>query len=180
MQPEAEFNSWDYLDNVDLLQEVSPTILKRIDRKVGLHAGKSIGSHFKVVASFEGFNNDDEFSNNKTFLSSDTLDHLKINGYRTGLNFSMNDNRVVKIKEGLTEIVVATHFGYSGATATMKYVPGYPVGNIYGSTYLRYYGSKPDDKINVDKSLPLVIAATGVNRGWPVRDGTQRILCFWC
>jgi hypothetical protein len=24
--------------------------------------------------------------------------------------------------------------------------------------------------------LPLVIAATGVNRGWPVRDGTQRIL----
>lgn len=92
------------------------------------------------------------------------------------LNFSMNDNRVVKIKEGLTEIVVGTHFGYSGATATMKYVPGYPVGNIYGSSYQRYYGSKTDDKINVDKSLPLVIAATGVNRGWPVRDGTQRIL----
>lgn len=92
------------------------------------------------------------------------------------LNFSMNDNKVVKIKEGLTEIVVASHFGYSGATATMKYVPGYPVGNIYGSTYQRYYGTKPDDKINVDKSLPMVIAATGVNRGWPVRDGTQRIL----
>jgi TonB-linked SusC/RagA family outer membrane protein len=92
------------------------------------------------------------------------------------LNFSMNDNRVVKIREGLTEIVVGSHFGYSGATATMKYVPGYPVGNIYGSSYQRYYGSKPDDKINVDRSLPLVIAATGVNRGWPVRDGTQRIL----
>jgi len=92
------------------------------------------------------------------------------------LNFSANKNKVVKIKEGLTEIVVGSHFGYSGATATMKYVPGYAVGNIYGSSYQRYYGNKPDDKINVDKSLPMVIAATGANRGWPVRDGTQRIL----
>src|SRR6185436_6726309 len=30
------------------------------------------------------------------------------------LNFSANKNRVVKIREGLTEIVLATHFGYSG------------------------------------------------------------------
>jgi hypothetical protein len=92
------------------------------------------------------------------------------------VNFSRNRNKVVKIREGLTEIVVASHFGYSGATATMKYVPGFPVGNIYGSSYLRYYGTKTDDKINVDNSLPLVIAASGVNAGWPVRDGTQRIL----
>jgi hypothetical protein len=58
----------------------------------------------------------------------------------------------------------------------MKYVPGYPVGNIYGASYQRYYGTKTDDKINVDNSLPWVIATTGTNAGFPVRDGTQRIL----
>ena len=92
------------------------------------------------------------------------------------LNLSRNRNEVVKIREGLTEIVLASHFGYAGSTATMKYVPGDAVGNIYGSSYLRYYGTKTDDKTTVDNSLPLVIAATGSNRGFPVRDGTQRIL----
>ena len=92
------------------------------------------------------------------------------------LNFSRNRNKVLSIREGLTEIVLASHFGYSGSTATMKYVPGYPVGNIYGSSYSRYYGSKIDDKITVDGSLPLIIASTGSNAGFPVRDGTQRIL----
>jgi TonB-linked SusC/RagA family outer membrane protein len=92
------------------------------------------------------------------------------------LNFSRNRNKVVRIREGLTEIVLASHFGYAGSTATMKYVPGYAVGNIYGSSYSRYYGSKTDDGVTVDHSLPLVIAATGSNAGFPVRDGTQRIL----
>jgi TonB-linked SusC/RagA family outer membrane protein len=92
------------------------------------------------------------------------------------INFARNRNEVVSIREGLTEIVVGSHFGYSGATATMKYVPGYAVGNIYGSSYQRYYGNKTDDKINIDHSLPIVIAATGTNAGFPVRDATQRLL----
>jgi hypothetical protein len=83
---------------------------------------------------------------------------------------------VVSIREGLTEIVLASHFGYSGSTATMKYIPGQPVGAIFGSSQLRYYGTKADDKLTVDRSLPLVIATTGSNRGFPVRDATQRIL----
>lgn len=92
------------------------------------------------------------------------------------LNFSRNRNKVLSIREGLTEIVVGTQFGYIGSSATMKYVPGYAVGNIYGSSYQRYYGTKEDDKVNVDHSLPLVIANTGTNAGFPVRDGTQRLL----
>ena len=92
------------------------------------------------------------------------------------LNFSRNRNKVIALREGLAEIIVGTHFGYAGSTASMKYVTGYPVGNIYGTSYLRYYGAKPDDKINVDKSLPNVIAVTGTNRGFPMRDATQRIL----
>jgi TonB-linked SusC/RagA family outer membrane protein len=96
--------------------------------------------------------------------------------WEASINFTRNRNKVLKIREGLTEIVVGSHFGYSGATVTMKYVPGYAVGNIYGSSYLRYYGSKEDDKVTVDRSLPLVIGTSGSNAGFPVRDGTQRIL----
>ena len=92
------------------------------------------------------------------------------------LNFSRNRNNVVSIKEGLTEIVVGSWFGYVGSDATMKYIPGYPVGNIYGTSYQRYYGSKTDDGMTVDNSLPLIIANSGTGAGFPVRDLTQRIL----
>src|SRR5690606_10622633 len=97
-------------------------------------------------------------------------------GWDVTLNYSRNRNKVVEIVEGLTEIVVGDWFGYVGATATMKYVPGFPVGNIYGTSYQRYYGNKTDDGITVDNSLPFVIANTGSNSGFPVRDLTQRIL----
>ncbi len=93
-----------------------------------------------------------------------------------GINFTRNRNEVLSIREDLTEIVVGSQFGYAGSSVTMKYVPGAPVGNLYGSTFQRYYGNKPDDGTTIDNSLPLVIASTGSNRGFPVRDGTQRIL----
>ena len=88
------------------------------------------------------------------------------------VNFSANKNRVVSLNEGLKEIVIGSQFGYASSDATIKYVPGYAVGNIYGTSYQRYYGGKADDGINVDKDLPVVIGANG----FPVRDVTQRLL----
>ncbi len=96
--------------------------------------------------------------------------------WEASLNFSANKNRVVKIREGLTEIVVASHFGYFGSSATMKYVPGYAVGNIYGTSYLRYYGGKADDGTSLYGDLPIVIETSGNNAGFPKRDLQQRIL----
>jgi TonB-linked SusC/RagA family outer membrane protein len=96
--------------------------------------------------------------------------------WETTVNFARNRNKVVSIVEGLKEIVVGDWFGYVGATATMKYIPGYPVGAIYGTSYQRYYGNKTDDKMTIDRSLPIVIASTGSNRGFPTRDLTQRML----
>lgn len=96
--------------------------------------------------------------------------------WEAALNFTKNTNKVVRIREGLTEIVVGSHFGYSGSTVTMKYVPGSAVGNIYGSTYLRYYGTKTDDKVTLDQSLPLIINGAGTLAGFPMYDATQRLL----
>jgi len=92
------------------------------------------------------------------------------------LNYSRNKNKVLSIKEGLTEIVVGSHFGYVNSGVTLKYVPGYAVGNLYGTSFLRYYGGKTDDKVSFQEDLPMVIATTGSNAGFPVPDLTQRIL----
>ncbi|HET9054172.1 MAG TPA: hypothetical protein VFM90_08370, partial [Cyclobacteriaceae bacterium] len=92
VQPELMFNGWDYTEGVDVLKEKNtPTVLKRFDRRLGVHVGKAVGNQFKVDMSLEGFNNDDYFSNKKELISSDTLDQLKLEGFKTGLTFSMND-----------------------------------------------------------------------------------------
>lgn len=96
--------------------------------------------------------------------------------WNTTLNFSRNRNKVVSIKEGLSEIIVGTQFGYVNAGVTIKYIPGLPVGNLYGTTFQRYYGGKPDDKMTFQRDLPMVIASTGSNAGFPATDLTQRIL----
>src|SRR5688572_14716169 len=82
IQPEVAFNGWDYPESADLLQKTSLTILKRFDRKVGFHVGKAAGNHFRGVISIEGFNNEDRYSNNTSFVSTDILDILHIRGYK--------------------------------------------------------------------------------------------------
>ena len=93
------------------------------------------------------------------------------------VNFSRNRNLVVNIREGLNEIVVGSQYGYSGSTVTQKYIKGYPVGSLFGTSYKRYYGTDiKDDGISLYSDLPYVIAKTGTNAGFPVRDATQRML----
>jgi hypothetical protein len=96
--------------------------------------------------------------------------------WQTTVNFARNRNKVLSIVEGLQEIVVGSHFGYIGSGATMKYIPGSTVGDIYGRSYARYYGTKVDDKMTVDRSLPLIIASSGTNAGFPMVDQNQRLL----
>lgn len=92
------------------------------------------------------------------------------------INFTRNRNKVLSIAPGLSEIVVGDWFGYVGSTATMKYIPGQPVGAIFGTSYQRFYGGKADDRLTLQRDLPIVIANTGANRGFPARDLTQRVL----
>ena len=88
------------------------------------------------------------------------------------LNFSANKNRVLSLNQGLKEIVVGTQFGYASSTVSLKSVPGYSVGNIYGTSFQRYYGNKTDDGVALQRDLPIVIGSNG----FPVRDATQRLL----
>lgn len=111
---------------------------------------------------------------NKGIELSLTANPVRTKDFRwdINLNFSANKNRVLSLNEDLKEIVVGSQFGYGGSTVSLKYVPGYAVGNIYGTSYKRYYGSQADDGVTVANSLPLLIGANG----FPIKDGTQRLL----
>lgn len=87
-------------------------------------------------------------------------------------NFSTNKSRVIKLNEGLSEIILGSQFGYSSSTVTSKLVPGQAYGALYGRSYSRYYGGKPDDGITIAKDQPLLIGANG----FPVISTKQRYL----
>ena len=91
------------------------------------------------------------------------------------LNWSMNDNEVISIREGVESI---TLFGSSysyGGSLTMQLRRGLEYGNLYGSVYDRYYAN-PDDEQEfiVDGSRPRIIdPSTGYYR--PSGDGFKVI-----
>jgi TonB-linked SusC/RagA family outer membrane protein len=88
------------------------------------------------------------------------------------VNYSRNQNRVLDIYPGLTEIAVASHFGYLSSTVTQKYIPGYPVGALFGRSYARYYGSDTEDPLLIDDNRPVLIGANG----FPVMNTRQKYL----
>lgn len=78
------------------------------------------------------------------------------------LNFSANGNKILSIREGLTEISYGgSSGGYLNSPVTMKLIPGEAYGNIYGTHYLRYYGGEKEDPVRTDKSRPMIIGANG-------------------
>ena len=89
------------------------------------------------------------------------------------LNFSANRNKIMSLKEGLSEIVYgAATGGYINSPVTFKLIPGQAYGNIFGSYYLRYYGSDPEDPTYTDKNRPLLIGADG----FPISSLTKQKL----
>lgn len=94
IEPYLSFDGWDYLENDDILKNASnseqATVLRRINRKLGLRAGIPFKHSFKTTINFEGFSNDDRYVNSEIFSSTDELDVLQLKGYKTGLSLSSN------------------------------------------------------------------------------------------
>ncbi len=88
LQPEVVYNGYDYLEVTDLVEKITPTVLKRFDRRATMKIGWPVGKAIKSGLFFTGFNNQDRYSNYKSFNSSDTLDVLNLSGYRTGVQFT--------------------------------------------------------------------------------------------
>ncbi len=102
LEPEATFNKLDFFQGKDLLiKNFSPTLLNRIDRKLGVNVGIPVGNRYKFVLENSYINNNDQFINNDVVVSTDTLDLLRLSGARVGLSFSSNTlNRKQYSSEG--------------------------------------------------------------------------------
>ena len=91
IEPEATFNNWDFIQGSDVfITNYSPTVLKRIDRKVGAGFGKPVGQQYKATLYGFYINNTDRFFNTQSFLSTDTLDEVNLYGSRVGFKLSTN------------------------------------------------------------------------------------------
>lgn len=91
LEPEVEYDNWDFLEGDDLLSEISShTVLRRISRKYGLNMGFPVGNHFKTTLTVGGVNNIDKYANGEVYVSSDTLDELRVSGLKTEWSFSSN------------------------------------------------------------------------------------------
>ncbi len=89
IEPQASYNSWDYLEGKDLIIErFTPTVLDRIDRKVGGSIGLPLGRQYKATVNGFYVNNRDRYINTNVVTSLDTLDNLRLNGFRTGISLS--------------------------------------------------------------------------------------------
>jgi NTE family protein len=91
LEPSATFNVWDFLEGNDLVvKNNTPTVLNRIDRKIGGTLGIPIGKNYKMTLEGSYISNRDQYINSKIFISSDTLDILRLRGGRAGIGFSSN------------------------------------------------------------------------------------------
>jgi len=103
VEPEGMVNNWSFLETKDLIVKgYTPTLLNRIDRKVGVNIGFPVGKKYKVVVSGAYISNHDQYVDTDTFLSTDTLDQLRLSGVRSGICLSTNTlNRKQYASEGL-------------------------------------------------------------------------------
>lgn len=91
------------------------------------------------------------------------------------VNFSTNKNEVVSLNQGLTELNFGVlSSGYLSSGPNFKLIPGYAYGALFGITYRRYYGSKTEDPMRIDKDQPWLIGADG----FPIRETDPKKLKF--
>ncbi len=90
--------------------------------------------------------------------------------WKTSLNFSVNNNEIKAIREGIDEILVGSQFGYAGSTVTMRLVEGEAYGNLYGTSYARF--GADEDNTSLNRGLPLIIDADG----FPLSNANPLIL----
>lgn len=91
LEPEATFNNWNYIEGNDIVVKRSnATVLKRIDRKMGVMLGLPVGRQFRAGIEASYISNNDQYINTDVLVASDTLDELTLTGSRFSLNLSTN------------------------------------------------------------------------------------------
>lgn len=125
IEPELGYDNWDYLESDDLLREISRhTVLRRINRKYNVNIGMPVGKQFKSIVSVGGINNIDRYANRGVYVSLDTLDELRLSGFKAEWNaLSSTLNRKQYASAGYAYTFTAQYFNLDenfipGSTST--------------------------------------------------------------
>ncbi|MCE7862121.1 MAG: patatin [Bacteroidetes bacterium CHB5] len=91
LEPSVTVNNWDFLQGRDLFRRTTtPTVLSRIDRKVGVDFAIPFGKSYKLTMGGAYINNRDQFVNSSVVVSTDTLDVLRLSGFRSEIALTSN------------------------------------------------------------------------------------------
>lgn len=92
VEPELVHNEWDFLTNRDWFTgKKNPTILTRYDSKLGGAIGFPFSKQLRFTTYGYYIQNADRYSNNDVLISTDTLDGLRLSGWRTGFELETNN-----------------------------------------------------------------------------------------
>ncbi len=121
LEPKIGYDKWDYLEGDDLLRDITPhTVLRRISRQYSLTVGTPVGDFFKSTINVGGINNIDRYANGGVYVSSDTLDEMRLSGLKAEWDFSSNTlNRKQYASSGSAYSFSVQYFNVSE-----KYTPG--------------------------------------------------------
>jgi NTE family protein len=121
LEPYATFNNWNFIQGNDIVaKQFSPTVLDRVDRMAGVSIGFPVGHQYKFVVNGAYVNNNDQYINSSILISTDTLDQLKISGFRYGASLSTSTlNKKQYSNEGRSY-----RFAFNWFNVTEDFKPG--------------------------------------------------------
>lgn len=121
VEPQATFNDWNFIQGNDIVaKQFTPTVLDRVDRKAGASVGFPLGHKYKFALSGFYVNNNDQYIDNPYLVSTDTLDQLRLTGFRYGAILSTSTlNRKQYASEGH-----AYNFSFNWFNLNEKYQAG--------------------------------------------------------
>jgi NTE family protein len=146
VEPEMIVNNWSFLQGDDIVQKkFTPTVLDRVDRRYGVNMGFPVGDQYKLVLHGAFVHNNDQYIDNTVLVSTDTLDVLKLTGYRAGISLSSNSlNRKQYASQGRAYTFSANWFAMNeeltpGNTSVLKSMTTNPRTWVQGKVTLEQY-----------------------------------------
>ncbi|MGW8121778.1 patatin-like phospholipase family protein [Roseivirga echinicomitans] len=131
VEPSFSLNEWDYLNTDDFFDEKSsPTILNRIDRKIGGTIGLGSGQRSVFTAEGAYVRNTDNFSNISNLAVDETLDRTKFEAFKGKLSYERNTlNAKQFATSGLRFYTSANVFlgqlSYTPGSTSVLYIPNH-------------------------------------------------------
>ncbi|GGF01262.1 patatin-like phospholipase family protein [Hymenobacter cavernae] len=121
IEPTITYNNWSYQKTGGLLgRDIQNTLIQQSDLSATLQGGISPNYRSRVTLEAGYFGNQDNYANNRTVSSSDTLDRTSFRGLTAAVRFTRNSLNRKQYPTGGRRAAI----GIRAVQGTEKYTPG--------------------------------------------------------